>query len=74
MTQIVFNVDVNNIVYCEYTSNLRELSRYAPSPLSATHVSDNIPARSFALLTHRLDSVSTLAYIIARLCLASLRS
>ena len=40
-------------------------------------VSDNIHARSFALLTHRLcslRSLSPLAYIIARLCLASLRS
>ena len=40
-------------------------------------LSDNIPARSFALLTHRLCSLrsqSPLAYIIARLCLASLRS
>ena len=33
---------------------------------------DNIPARSFALLSHRLPSSQPLAYIIARLRLASL--
>ena len=35
-----------NIVHCGYTSILRELSRVAPSPSSATCVSDKIHARS----------------------------
>ena len=37
----------------------------------ATSVSDNIPARSFALLSHRLPSSQPLACIIALLRLAS---
>ena len=65
--------DLNNIVYCQYNSNLWELSRFVPSPSSATSVSDNIPARSFASLSHRIvrfQLTSPLAYIIARLHLA----
>ena len=36
----------NNIAYCGYSSNLRELSRFAPSPSTVTSVSDKIHARS----------------------------
>ena len=60
-------------VYCGFATNcLARSLRSHHQPVSSK--SDNIPARSFAALIHRLPSSQPLAYIIARLWLASLRS
>ena len=57
------NVNDNNIVYCGFATNcLTRSLRSHHHPVSSK--SDNIPARSFAVLTHRLPSSQPLAYII----------
>ena len=49
---------------------LAELVATLPTRLRPLILSDNIPTRSFALLSHRLPSSQPVAYIIARLRLA----
>ena len=60
---------MNNIVYCGFaTKCLARSLRSHHHPVS--NKSDNIPARSFASLTHRWQT-SPLAYIIAQIFQAS---
>ena len=60
----------NNIVYCGFATSCLACSLRSHHHLASSK-SDNIPARSFALLSHRLPSSQPLAYIIAQLYRAS---
>ena len=65
--------DVKNIVYADNTSSLVELVASLLTQLRLWYYT-HTPARSFALLSHRLPSSQPLAYIIARLHLACFTS